>query len=61
MADPIDPPPVNPAPESVPEGEAYIPTEEVPDVVPPKASMYPLSSAPVPEGANLETSTPSIQ
>ena len=45
---------VKEGPKSV-EGEplTYVPTEEVPDVLPPKPGMYPLSSAPMPEGAPL--------
>jgi len=40
----------------------HIPTEEVPDVLPPKPSMYPLSSAPMPEDAPLAAkSTAAIQ
>jgi hypothetical protein len=34
---------------------AYIPTDEVPDVIPPKPSKYPLSSAPLPEGVTPES------
>jgi hypothetical protein len=44
------------------EDEGHIPTEEVPDVLPPKPSMYPLSSAPMPEDAPLAAkSTASVQ
>jgi len=43
---------------------AYIPTDEVPDVIPPKPSKYPLSSAPLPEGVtpeDVQKKTASVQ
>jgi hypothetical protein len=55
----------NPDATTTPETQpgAYIPTDEVPDVIPPKPSKYPLSSAPLPEGVTKETikkQTPAI-
>lgn len=60
------PDPTTPAPEpqSAPQPGAYIPTDEVPDVIPPKPSKYPLSSAPLPEGVTPESvqkKTPAVQ
>jgi hypothetical protein len=53
-----------PPPEPVAqEGEdlGHIPTEEVPDVLPPRPSAYPMSSAPLPEDVEIKTSTESVQ